>query len=229
MKTKFVIVMACFMAFGLQGQQAHKELLKGSQAHKDGKLDKAETHFRAASKKDPTGTYNLGVTLQEQERLEEALNQYDKLIQGSGDQVLKSNALFNKGHVQYSLGDYGESLNSYKELLMDNPSDPEVLNNLWKAWQQIQQNQPPPQQQKNEQEERENQDENEEQQEQEQQRAESDSDEQRQNPQPQESKEQPLEEQDAEQLLKIAEQEDQKVQDKLKKSRKGEDKPKKNW
>ena len=242
-----IAVSACTL---LTGQSAHKYRLDADKQYRNDAYAEAETSYKKAGelKDDPQVQFNLGNTLYEQQRFEESAQHFKEAIEGSTDLQLRSRAYHNLGNAQYQAGNLEESVKSYVEALTLNPGDMQTKQNLTMALKQMQQQQ---QQQQQQQEGQENEEQQEEQQQQEQQQGEQENEEQDQQdqqqdgegeeqqeeqPQPQNGgeEEQPPEPQDlsrenAEDLLKIIENEDQQVQEKLRKAAGKKGNPEKDW
>jgi len=163
----------------------------------------------------------------QQERLEEAVVQFENAAEQATDSDLKSDAYFNLGNAYLEAQQFDKSVESYIKALQADPDDMDTKKNLTFALQQLkQQQQQQQQQQQNEQSKQNEEQEEEQEQQQQQQQQQKEQDEPQQQPQPQE---QELSSDEAEELLRIIESEDQKVQGKLRKADKGKKKPKKDW
>lgn len=185
--------------------------------------DEAETMYRKAlvEKPKPSTTYNLGNTIYRQNRMPEAVTQYQKAIESTQDPGLKADAWFNLGNAHFQNQSYDESIRAYKESLKLRPSDEDAKKNLMLAMQQLKQQQEKQQQQQDQQQPPP------EQQEQDQQPQQPPS-----NPDPQQAEPQHPEninEDEAREILKAVEREDQRVQEKLKKTNARKTPPVKDW
>lgn len=246
---KYKIAIAfCLLASATIAQSVHKYLLKGDEAYENGNYAEAEVNYRRALEKDNTikGTYNLGNSTYRQERYDEAIRQYEAAAENAKDRSTKARAFHNLGNAHYQKGDFRESIEAYKNALRLNPGDLATKRNLANALRKLpppqQQSQPSqgkdkkdPQDQKKDQdqsdsqpqqqdqpgknEESENPDENQEQNEQQEQQQSSG------------AKERPqdLSKEEARQLLEIMDQEEQKVQQKLRKAQAKNRKSAKDW
>jgi tetratricopeptide (TPR) repeat protein len=217
----------------LMAQSAHSTLRAGDAFYEKGYYADAEDIYRdaTASKKHAQARFNLGNSLFNQGRFEEAAKEYQQAANQTTDTVFRAKALYNKGNSLLSTGDLQESLNAYRQSLLLNPNDTDAKSNYMLALQQQQQQQ---QQQDQNQEQKEQ--EQEEQNQQQQQRQ--DQSEQQQNGSEEEEKEsqQPnqkqdqkeLSKEDAKRLLEIIDKADSDVQKKLRKSG-NRKKPEKEW
>jgi len=89
------------------------------------KLDEAHTHFEAAARinpHDPMSHSNLGVYLQEHNRLREAVEEYRSAIQMTSDPALLASTYANLGAAYRDLGEDAKAQDSYDEALRLNPN-----------------------------------------------------------------------------------------------------------
>jgi tetratricopeptide (TPR) repeat protein len=201
----------------------------------------AETAYRKAleEKTKPTTAYNLGNTIYNQNRIPEAIQQYQKSIELSDDPALKSKAWYNLGNAHYQNQEYDKSIQAYIESLKLQPDDEEAKKNLTLALRQYQQQQQQQQQQEDQQKKEDQQQQQQKQDEQkpsDQQENESQqqdpSNSSQKEPQPKENQKQSAEElsnEEAREILKAIEREDQRVQEKLKKAGGKSAPPVKDW
>ena len=171
----------------------------------------------------------------QQERYEEAANQYSNAAAMSDDPMVKSKAYYNLGNTHFRNQKFQESVDAYKTALNYNKDDIYAKENLMMAKKmlQVQQQQQQEQQQQEQQENQEQQEQQQqEQQEQQEQQQQQDQSQQEQEQQPQnaeETEKKDLDKEDARKLLEIIENEEKKVQEKLRKMKGNSKKPKKDW
>ncbi len=224
---------------GLQGQSSHKLLREGDKAYDNELYEEAEESYRKAKTKGAAGqgSYNLGNTVYQQGRYEEAVDHYKQSVSQLDDPLDQSEALFNLGNAQLQAQQLEDAIQSYKEAIDLNPSDDEIRQNLYIAKlmriEQMQQ-----EQQQEQQEQPEEGDESQEQQQQQSQQGEGEQPDQQPSDQQEsdieegsEQEEQPLDlsKEDAEKLLQVIENEEKNVQEKLRKSYGDKKKQKKDW
>ena len=94
--------------------------------------------------------FNLGDALVKQERYDEALDSFDNVSSLTNDKELKAKALHNKGNVLLSQQNLEGALESYKESLRVDPKDEETRYNYAFVKKQIQQQEQEEQDQENE-------------------------------------------------------------------------------
>jgi len=180
-----------------------------------------------------TGTYNLGNAIYEQGRYDEAVKHYSAAEAIAKDDKAKADALYNLGNAYLEQENLEESINAYKQSLKLNPKDRATKYNLAYALQQMKMQQQQQQQQQNQQQDGES-DESEQNQQQEQQQpqqqpegdpqGDSEQEEREEQPMPQD-----MSREEAEKILQIMENEDQKVQEKVIKGNARRVKTDKDW
>ena len=188
-----------FGHIGLHAQSDYPWLRSGDKLLDDGSLADAETAYRKAMEANPKAStqYNLGNTIHRQQRIPEAILEYQKAIESSSDPAIQSKAYYNLGNAQFESQQFEESIKAYKESLKLNPEDDDAKKNLMLAMRQLrkQQEQQQPK------------------------------DQQQQQQQPRED----VNKDEANEILKAIEREDQRVQEKLKKSAGKTPPPVKDW
>lgn len=229
-----ITIMLTFLWFGLQAQTAHKQLREADKAYKSGNYSKAEDNYRKTwvEKNNTKGGFNLGNTLyQQQDRYEEAVNQYESIAEAADNPDIQSKAYYNLGNAHFQQQAYDKSVEAYKQALRINSQDEDTRKNLMTAMQRLRQQQQQMQQQQQQQDQKEQDEEQEQDQQQQQQQQNQDAQQQKPQEQQEQTSEEPrdLNKEEAEQLLKIIEQEEQKVQEKLRKASSSDKKPKKKW
>ena len=218
--------------------KAHDLRRNADQQYDRKAYDQAEESYRKATILDPDdkGTFNLGNAIFNQNRYEEAARQYEKaaeMIESKGE---RSRAWYNLGNAHYLNGKFDQSVEAFKKALRDNPEDLEAKQNLLMALQELKMQQQQQQQQnQQEQEEQEDQDQQQQQQpspqdqNQDQENQQQDAQSEDQNQTEPEQLEQKLTKDQAMQLLEIIDEEDKKVQEKLRKVQSKEKKAAKDW
>lgn len=200
-------------------QKAKRDFIrKGNRQFKDSVYVDAEVNYRKALDANPKSTiamFNLGNTLAQQNKLQEAMEQYVGATKIEKDKSNLAQIYHNMGVIFHSQKDYAKAVEAYKQSLRNNPKDDETRYNLALAQKMLQD------QQQNEQ----NQDQNQQQQNQQDQQQEQKQQDQQQNQQNQQNQQQQqpdqkdnrMSKENAEQLLKSVMQDEKDVQDKVKK------------
>lgn len=235
--------MLLMLILGIQpmvwGQADYPWLRFGDQFYQQGTYNDAETAYRKAleEKQKPTTAYNLGNTIYHQNRMPEAIQQYQQSIETTKDPQLKAKSYYNLGNAHYENKEFDKSIEAYKESLKLQPADEDAKKNLMLAMRQLQQQQKQQQQQDQQQ----NKDQSEENKDQQQQDQKDKNDPQQQDKSsPQQSQAQQddkkqqqsgekVSEDEAREILKAIEREDQRVQEKLKKPAGKTAPPVKDW
>jgi Ca-activated chloride channel homolog len=113
-------------------QTAHKMLRKGDAEYMSKDYKTAEENYRKANEAERShkGSFNLGNTIYLQQRYDEAIKQYEDAAGRAKTNDLKANALYNKGNAHFWKNDYANAEKAYKESLMLNPNDADAKRNL---------------------------------------------------------------------------------------------------
>lgn len=242
---KQVIIAVLLISVGLmaQGQNERKFVRRGNSYFMDGVSDttridtarfqKAEVEYRKALEKkphDPKWNFNLGDALYKQMKFDESISNFDQIAQQANDPVEKARAYHNKGNSLLFNQKLDESIESYKEALRNNPNDIETKYNLAYAQRMKQQQQQQQQQNKDQDQDqdgkdqnkdqdknqnKDNQDQNKDQQKDQQGQ---DKDQQKQDQKQQQRPQNKISKENAEQLLQALQNDEQKIQDKVKKA-----------
>ena len=198
-------------------QKAERDFIrKGNLFFNDSVYVNAEVNYRKALEVNPQSTvsmFNLGNTLAQQNKLQEAMEQYVAATKIEKDKDDLAQIYHNMGVIFQSQKDYAKAVEAYKQSLRNNPKDDETRYNLALAQKML----------KDQQQDQQNQDQNQQQQKQDQQedkkgqsKDQQQNKEQQQPPQPQ-KKDNEMSKENAEQLLNSVMQDEKDVQDKVKK------------
>ena len=189
---------------------------KGNRAFKDSIFVDAEINYRKALDINPKSTiamYNLANSLMNQNKLQEAMEQYVNVSKLEKEKLNLAQTYHNIGVIFHSQKEYAKAIEAYKESLRNNPQDDETRYNLALAQKMLndqQQNQQDQNQENQDQQQKEEQEKQEQQQNQDQQQN------QQQSSEP-EKKDEKMSKENAEQLLNSVMQDEKDVQDKIKK------------
>ncbi|MEZ4949366.1 MAG: tetratricopeptide repeat protein [Saprospiraceae bacterium] len=221
----------------LSAQTKHQLLREADQFYYSDNFKSAEENYRKAleSEKEADATYNLGNTIYKQNRIDEAIEKYESAASSANNEDLKSKAYHNLGNAYFQKKEYDKSIDAFQKSLLINPKDLETKKNLALAKQQLVQQQQ--QQQQNQDENKKNEQQNQQQQQQnkdqENQENQNQQDQQQQSEQQQNEKQKEtpkdLTKREAEKLLDIMNQEEQKVQEKIQKGNRKEVPNGKDW
>lgn len=212
------MVLLLLVAVSASAQKAERDFIrKGNRFFKDSVYVNAEVNYRKALEENPKSTvsmFNLGNTLAQQNKLQEAMEQYVGATKVEKDKSNLAQVYHNMGVIFQSQQDYAKAVEAYKESLRNNPKDDETRYNLALAQkllkdQQQNQDQNQDQNKQDQQKEQEKQDQNKDQQQ--------NQDQQQQQPPQPEKKDNEMSKENAEQLLNSVMQDEKDVQDKVKK------------
>ena len=195
MKIKFVILLTfiSFYSFG-QSAEAEKIIQTGNDFYKQQQYDAAAPEYQKAIDKDPSNSivkFNLASTLSKQGKQEEAVKAFTEIANNTKETELKAKAYYNKGAILSRQKKLEQSIDAYKNALRQNPDDKEARENLQKALLELKKKNPPKKQDKK-------------------------------NKQDQQPKKQPqpkMSRKEAEQRLKLLEQKEKEVQQRLQKQK----------
>lgn len=200
-------------------QKTDRDYLRsGNKLYNDSLFIKAEVDYRKALDINPKSTdamFNLGNALLMQQKVKEAMEQYESVSKVEKDKSKLAEIYHNMGVILQSAKQYPQCIEAYKESLRNNPKDDETRYNLalaqkmLKDQQQNQQNQDQQQQQQEQKEDKQEQEQNQDQQEQDQKN-------QQQQQQQQQNKNE-MSKENAQQLLNAVMQDEKNVQEKVKK------------
>ncbi len=237
-KTLFILVL-CFISQLIFAQTAHKLLREGNKAYKEDDFAKAAEDYYKALAKDPSnikGKFNLGNATYKNDGYDEAVRHFSSAAELAKDNQTKADAYYNLGNSLFKKAQAEEgkglekSVEAYKNSLRLNPNDMDTKKNLALTQRliQMQQQQQQQQQQQEDQEQEQEKQEQQEQQEQQQQQQQQNQEQQEEQEQPQEQPKD-LSKEEALELLKIMDDEEKKVQEKMRKAKGNGKKPDKDW
>ncbi len=234
-----IIGLLALFASNTQAQNERKFVRRGNDFFEKGladttKLDTttfshAETEYRKALDKRPDDLkwkFNLGDALYKQKKFEEAAAGFGEIIDKTEDKQEKSHSYHNLGNSLLMQNKLDESIEAYKDALRNNPNDLESKYNLVYAMnlkkQQEQQQQQQNQDQNNDQnkDQQKNQDQKQNQDQNKDQNKDKNKDQQKQNQDKQQQpQQQKISKENAERLLQALQNDEQKIQEKVKKAK----------
>ena len=222
LKMKYILFAAFLLsAAGISAQKAERDYIrKGNRLFNDSVFVDAEVNYRKALEVNPKSTvsmYNLGNTLSQQQKFQDAMEQYASASKIEKDKMKLAHIYHNMGVLFQAGKDYAKAVDAYKMSLRNNPADHETRYNLALAQkmlkdQQNNQDQNKDQQQKQDQKQDQNKDKQNDQ-------KKDDQKDQQQPPKP-EKQDNQMSKENAEQLLNSVMQDEKDVQDKVKKQQK---------
>lgn len=201
----------------VDAQKAERDLIrKGNRMYNDSVYENAEVNYRKALEVNPKSTvamYNLANTLMQQNKLQEAMEQFAGAAKVEKEKPNLAQIYHNMGVIFQSQKDYAKAIEAYKESLRNNPKDDETRYNLALAQKLLKDQQQDQQNQDNQQ----NQQKQEEKQDQQQNQQQNQNNDQQQEPPQQQKQDNQMSKENAEQLLNSVMQDEKDVQDKVKK------------
>ena len=212
LKMKYILFAAFLLsAVGISAQKAERDYIrKGNRLFNDSVFVDAEVNYRKALEINPKSTvsmYNLGNTLSQQQKFQDAMEQYASASKIEKDKMKLAHIYHNMGVLFQAGKDYAKAVDAYKMSLRNNPADHETRYNLALAQKMLKD-------QQNQQDQDQNQDQNKDHD-----QKKDDQKDQQQPPKP-EKQDNQMSKENAEQLLNSVMQDEKDVQDKVKKQQK---------
>ncbi len=133
---KLVFIILFFFAFGAHAQTANNFILKGNELYKKGDFKNAQIEYEKALQaeiKNATAQFNNGNALQKQGNFADAAKQFQGSSESTKDIPLKASSNYNQGVAEVKQKQLQEAVSSFKQSLRLNPSDVEARDNLQKA------------------------------------------------------------------------------------------------
>lgn len=206
-------------------QKAERDYIrKGNRLFNDSVFVDAEVNYRKALEVNPKSTvsmYNLGNTLSQQQKFQDAMEQYVAAGKIEKDKMKLAHIYHNMGVLFQAGKDYAKAVEAYKMSLRNNPADDETRYNLALAQKMLkdqQQNQDQNQDQNKDQQQKQDQQQDKNKDKQNDQKQDEKKDQQQ--PPKSEKKDNQMSKENAEQLLNSVMQDEKDVQDKVKKQQK---------
>ena len=151
-KIGLTLMIALMLTLNAFAQQERKIIRSGNELFNKQDFEKAEVEYRKAldTKEDSyEAAFNLGDALYKQKKYEEALQQFDNLVEGETDKERLGELYHNIGNTLLAMNKPQESIEAYKQSLLNRPSSQDTKYNLEFARQLLQQQQQNQQQDKN--------------------------------------------------------------------------------
>jgi len=227
-----IIILSISAILTLAGTAAAEDYIdlvkKGNEALNASDYKKAMEFYHQAEAQIPESPaldYNFGGALYLQENYEETLEKYQKAL-NTNDPNLEAKAQYNLGNTYYRMQDYQKAIERFQEALKSNPDDMDAKYNLELARKMLKENSKPEEQegqdqekqQEQDQQKKDKQDQGEDEQEQDDSQQQQDQQDQDQKQQQKQSKpdDKKMSKEDAERILNALRDDEQEIQDKLK-------------
>lgn len=206
LRSKYILFTIFLLSVAsVSAQKAERDYIrKGNRLFNDSVFVDAEVNYRKALEVNPKSTvsmYNLGNTLSQQQKFQDAMEQYVAAGKIEKDKMKLAHIYHNMGVLFQAGKDYAKAVEAYKMSLRNNPADDETRYNLALAQKMLKDQQ-------------QNQDQNQDQNKDQQQKQD------QQQPPKSEKKDNQMSKENAEQLLNSVMQDEKDVQDKVKKQQK---------
>ncbi len=146
MKFLIIILLMIFPGGLLLAQQENKTIETGNNYYRQQQYDKAESEYRKVLETSPdnkTVKFNLANALIKQNKTEDGYKLLAELNIKENKVDLRSKATYNQGVILTQQKKLEESIESYKETLRLNPNDQEARENLQKALLELKKKNPP--------------------------------------------------------------------------------------
>jgi tetratricopeptide (TPR) repeat protein len=135
----------------LFSQETELVIQKGNEFYKQKQYDKAEAAYDEVIAKDPgntTAKFNKANAQFRANKANEAIKTLDDIAANSEDKKIDARASYNKGAILSNQKKLEESIDAYKEALRKDPADKEARENLQKALTELKKKNPPKKQDK---------------------------------------------------------------------------------
>ena len=137
MKFQLFILLVLFFSqsFGQAGE-VEKAIQAGNDFYKQKQYDLAATEYKKALAIEPANNkakFNLATTLAKQGKQSDATKAFTEISSATDETELKSKAYYNKGVIFSQQKRLEESIEAYKDALRQKPDDKEARENLQKA------------------------------------------------------------------------------------------------
>jgi len=233
---RFIIGATLFLALLVPGALAddfRDVVSEGNEAFRNQRYDEALEKYQVAESEKPELPeldYNIANVLYHQGKYEEAVDKYTRAI-NTTDINLEARADFNLGNTYFRMGDYQNAILRYQEALEIDPTDMDAKYNLELARRMLKdQMQPSEQEGEKEEQEQQQQQDQQDQQEQQPEQQQQQEEQQKQNEQPQAPQdEKQMSREDAERILNALRDDEQDVQEKIRRETTGGDYVGKDW
>lgn len=147
MKIRLFIVMLFIggYTFG-QSREVEKAIQKGNEYYKQLQFERAMASYNKAMSADPANgiaKFNLANAQYKQDKKDEAIKLFNDLATTTKEKELKEKAWYNNGVVLGNQKKLEESIEAYKNALRQDPNDKDARENLQKALLELKKRNPP--------------------------------------------------------------------------------------
>lgn len=142
MKRLTIILIGILDCGLLFAQKDKKYVQEGNKLYGQKKYAEAEERYRKSleqSKVSVPGNFNLGDAFYRQKKYDDAVKQFTEIAGDAKDKTLKAGAYHNLGNTLLESKKLKESVEAYKQALINNPKDEETRYNLAYAMEKLKQ------------------------------------------------------------------------------------------
>ena len=132
----FVLVILLSYTHSLFSQQAVKDIEEGNGYYKNKEYSRAAEAYQKALSADPSGKtakFNLANTQYKLDQKVEAVQQFTALARDAQEKDIRAKSFYNKGVILSQQKNLEESIEAYKNALRLDPADKQARENLQKA------------------------------------------------------------------------------------------------
>lgn len=137
----FIVFLLLTFTAAIAQKAERNYIRKGNKAYKDSVFVDAEINYRKALEVNPQSTvsrYNLGNTLANQQKFQDAMEQYGAAAKAEKDKSKLAQIYHNTGVLFHAAQDYAKAIEAYKMSLRNNPKDDQTRYNLALAQKMLQ-------------------------------------------------------------------------------------------
>ena len=145
MNCKLFLLTMALLPVAVQAQQDKKSIVEGNEYYRQQQYDEAAAAYQRSlgnnGLESVVGNFNLGAAWYKQKKLDDAIQQFTDIAGSATDKTLKAKAYHNLGNALLESQQLEESIEAYKQSLLNNPKDDETRYNLAYAQEKLKQQQ----------------------------------------------------------------------------------------
>lgn len=146
---EFLTILILLITGYLYGQTSSvvNSIQSGNDSYRNGEYEKALDAYNRALQSEPGNSiarFNRASTLYRMNQQTEAVQLFTALAREIKDKTVQANSFYNKGVILSGQKNLEESIEAYKQVLRINPGDNEARENLQKALLELKKKTPPP-------------------------------------------------------------------------------------
>lgn len=139
-RTIIILFLVSIVPATILAQQPRKLIREGNKAYQERKYKEAAADYQKALQKDPantTGQFNLGNSLYQQKQFDGSRKVMANTAKIAKDKEVKAGANYNIGNSYMEEQKWEDAINAYKQTLRNNPQDVDAKYNLSYAQQML--------------------------------------------------------------------------------------------